>query len=240
MVKRGGNKDNNNNKESNTNNTMGKEPAKEQSKITLLDYNDNIDVDKSKAAKEIKVNKYNSGGVKQAIDDIICEFLLERTHRSENNNVTNLRIVLSFIGCVVAVAAQFHTYIIKFNTPLIIVCVSIYGLISLILAAVMKFKVKDNIIIVKSDKFFGGLGENSDDEIVVSTEAEEFDAKYRVTLEDRGASVKKGVSAKKEFETTAWIDVNGVVHQDVVSKDFGKFFDDFLKEKLQSYKSKSD
>lgn len=237
MVKRG---NNNNNAKSNKVTDTAKESVKNQPKVTLLNYNEDIDVDKSKASKEIKVNKFNSAGVKQAIDDIICEFLLERTHRSENNNVTNLRIVLSFIGCVVAVAAQFHTYVIKFNTPLIIVCVSIYALISLILAAVQKFKVKDSIIIVKSDKFFGGLDDGNDDEIVVSTEAEEFDTKYRVTLEDRGVFVKEKVSVKKEFDTTAWIDVKGVVHQDVVSKDFGKFFDEFLKEKLHNYKSKSD
>lgn len=193
-----------------------------------------------KSSEVIKVNKYNSGGVKQAIDDIICEFLLDRTNREEDNATTNTRIVLSFMGCVLAVIAQFHTYFTKFNVPLIVACVSLYGLISLALAYVMRFKVKDTIIAVSSAKFFAGVKDSgSEDEIVVSTDIEEFDTKYTVTLSDSGSSVVKSqTTLTKVFDTTKWIDVEGVVHKNVVANDFSKHFAEFLKAKLHAYKIK--
>lgn len=237
-------KRNNNNANTNKGNSKDKDVNKDNGKAPIrISFDDHESKHDSSKDKEIKVNKYNSGGVKQAIDDIICGFLLEITGHEENNNVTNLRIVLSFIGCVVAVAAQFHTYLIKFNVPLIVVCVSIYALISLVLAYVLKYKVSDTIIIVKSDKFLSGLksDDNSvDDEIVVSSDIEEYDTKYKVTFADRGKSLENVTTLSKEFDTTAWIDTNGVVHREIVENDFKRFFEEYLKQKIRGYKTKSE
>lgn len=84
----------------------------------------------------IKVDKWDGTAVKNALDDVVKNILIKKYDYIENFTLLDGRLVLSALAVMVASAALVWDYFHPFpeSKPILIICVSIYFVLSIIIA----------------------------------------------------------------------------------------------------------
>mmetsp|Transcript_11877 Transcript_11877/g.30325 ORF Transcript_11877/g.30325 Transcript_11877/m.30325 type:complete len:230 (+) Transcript_11877:250-939(+) len=200
------------------------------------------------------VNKGDIATIKHVLDNIFVEVVSDAEY-PEDFSVTNLRMFLSVITCLIAAASHAPSLLlseeslgrpVNFETdlaPVIWLCLGLYALGQASLIVLAYYVEKDNILFTKHRKgTFSGCG------LRVATRMDRYCDQYNVEI---GPNTNKfaGIFGVKEAEgstksetrefkksITKWIDVDGNIAEDIVRKDMSKFVEAF--ETSQYKKSK--
>mmetsp|Transcript_13912 Transcript_13912/g.31860 ORF Transcript_13912/g.31860 Transcript_13912/m.31860 type:complete len:212 (-) Transcript_13912:155-790(-) len=186
-----------------------------------------------KEPEKQELNKGDLTSVKYALDDVVADVVTEAGY-PRDDTASNVRILLSLIVCLTVPASHFlpsyveenHAHLLALGkNTVVFACLAVYALGSVSMAAFAYLYEKDAILITKQKK-----GAFSSSGLRVTTNIERFDDMYKITL----APVTYGQQFERDpmdFEKsiTQWIDVNGVVAEEVVRKDVSKFLKSYEK-----------
>ena len=108
--------------------------------------------------EEVKVDKWDGTALKNALDDVIRKIFTDDLKYAEKNLFVDIRLLLSTLGCVVALYALLYDYLHPFPSSKMVltVCVLTYFLLMSILTLFMTF-VEKNIILVCRQREASGI-----------------------------------------------------------------------------------
>jgi len=102
------------------------------------------------ADPEVKVNKYDNSALKQTLDDAIIKYITEELGHQEDHSISNIKLVLGALGCILAVVSHFYPLPFPANKPLLLFCVVCYFCSSGILQYITSYVQQDIILLTKA------------------------------------------------------------------------------------------
>jgi len=167
---------------------------------------------------EVKVDKWDGTALKNALDDVIRKIFVENLKYTEKNLYVDIRLLLSTLGCAVALYALLYDYLHPFpaSKMVLTVCVLTYFVLMSILTMFMTF-VEKNIILVCKQREASGL--DPDSEWTVQTTLKRFDNMYTVELIRLDGTTQKKSYGSFAKCVSSWVNVDGVVLVDKLRDD---------------------
>ena len=106
---------------------------------------------------EVKVDKWDGTALKNALDDVIRKIFVENLKYTEKNLYVDIRLLLSTLGCAVALYALLYDYLHPFpaSKMVLTVCVLTYFVLMSILTMFMTFVEKNIILVCKQREASG-------------------------------------------------------------------------------------
>jgi len=92
-----------------------------------------------------KQNKWDNIGIKQLLDDTVTKVLEEEGY-IEDHELTNIKMILGIISCLIAVLSHFYPLPFPTNKLLLIFCCVSYFILSGVLQYIASFNEKDNFV----------------------------------------------------------------------------------------------
>jgi len=152
------------------------------------------------------VNKYDVSAIKQSLDDAIIKYVTDNLEYQEDHSLSNIKLGLGALGCVLAVVAHFYPIPFPANKNILITCAACYFISSGILQYIASYLQQDVILFTKPAKARKALE--------ISSHMNKFDPKYTLTIKYKGG--KSHTTFTKPI--TEWFTVEGVLADDVFTK----------------------
>jgi len=92
-----------------------------------------------------KQNKWDNIAIKQLLDDTVTK-VLEEERYIEDHQLTNYKMILGVISCLIAILSHFYPLPFPTNKLLLIFCCVSYFILSGVLQYIASFKEKDNFV----------------------------------------------------------------------------------------------
>lgn len=183
--------------------------------------------------KPIKVDKWDGTAVKNALDDAVRKVFTEKFHYVENHSLMDGRLMICSLAVGLAMFALLWDYLHPFpqSRPILIMCVTLYFLLTGILTLYTTFKEKGIFLVaVKKDK----AGVDPDQIWSVSSQMKRFDDIYHlvVSYSNSGKS-SQAREAKIEKSVASWFDENGTLVFDLFEVEVSKLHNSLLTEKKE-------
>jgi len=156
-------------------------------------------------AEEAKVNKYDVSALKQSLDDAVIKYVTDTLEYQEDHFLSNIKLVLGALGCVLAVVAHFYPTPFPANKNILIPCAACYFISSGILQYIAYLQ-QDVILFTKPAKARKALE--------ISSRMNKFDPKYTLTIKYKGG--KSHAAFTKPV--TEWFTAEGELVDFVFSK----------------------
>jgi len=168
--------------------------------------------------EEIKVDKWDGTALKNALDDVIRKIFTDDLKYSEKNLYVDIRLLLSTLGCAVALYALLYDYLHPFPASKLVltVCVLTYFVLMSILTLFMTF-VEKNIILVCRQREASGL--DPDSEWSIQTTLKRFDNMFTVEISRLDGTTQKKTHGSFVKCVSSWVNVDGVVLVDKLKED---------------------
>jgi len=168
--------------------------------------------------EEIKVDKWDGCALKNALDDVVRKIFTDDLKYTEKNTYVDVRLLLSTLGCLVALYALLYDFLYPFPMSKLVltVCVLTYFTLMSILTLFMTF-VEKNIILVCRQKEASGL--DPDSEWCIQTTLKRFDHNYTVEITKKDGTSKKKSHGSFVKCVSSWVNVDGVVLVDKLKED---------------------
>ncbi|CAF0832704.1 unnamed protein product [Adineta steineri] len=177
------------------------------------------------ADKPIKVNKWESNAVKNALDDACKKYFKETLNFTEDYKLMDGRLYISFIACLFSGYALVYDWLNPFpkSRSVLILCVIAYFILMGILTFYMQF--------IERSKFYTGklvdrTGLDPVSRCTVSSKLKKYDDKYNLTLEYNDGKDKTTKSTQTLLTSVGnYFDENGVLIYDRLTDDLKKLYD---------------
>ncbi|CAF0908004.1 unnamed protein product [Adineta ricciae] len=173
--------------------------------------------------KPIKVNKWETNAVKNALDDACKKYFKETLNFAEDYKLMDGRLYISFIACLFSGYALIYDWLNPFpkSRSILILCVIAYFILMGILTFYMQF--------IERGKFYAGklvdrAGVDPVSRCTVSSKLKKYDDKYQLTLDYNDGTDKTSKSLKKSIGN--YFDENGVLCYDRFTADIRKMYDE--------------
>ncbi|XP_014207082.1 probable signal peptidase complex subunit 2 [Copidosoma floridanum] len=178
----------------------------------------------------IKVDKWDGAAVKNALDDVVKNILIKKYNYIENFTLLDGRLALSAIAVLVAGVALAWDYFYPFpaSKPVLLICVSIYFVLSVIITFYTSYMEK-GIFVVAIQRDPSGY----DPDIVweASSYMKKYDDKYSLILSMKNSSTGVSNEASATKSVANFIDVNGVVIPELVEAVVSNLHDSLSSER---------
>eukprot|EP01095_Lingulamoeba_sp_RSL-Kostka_P014700 TRINITY_DN6527_c0_g2_i1.p1 TRINITY_DN6527_c0_g2~~TRINITY_DN6527_c0_g2_i1.p1 ORF type:complete len:180 (-),score=33.44 TRINITY_DN6527_c0_g2_i1:74-613(-) len=172
----------------------------------------------NESSSVVKVDKYDTNAVKNAIDDAIIEYFGEDMKLKRNFNISNIQLILGFIGCCCALVAQFYPEPFPDNKTVLYIVCPLYFIISLLLTLVSSFWEKDQI--------FESRATRSLKPIIVRTDFPLYTDMFTISIEFKDNPEKK---IKVVKSITSWFTKKGELQTSELKADVGDIFNKLRK-----------
>ncbi|XP_024519463.1 probable signal peptidase complex subunit 2 [Selaginella moellendorffii] len=188
----------------------------------------------AKAAAAVKkVNLSDHFAIKRMLDETVSEVIGDMGFK-ENVTVSNMKLGLGFLACLVALAAQLYPKKFPENKPVLLVCIALYVVLNLAIQAIVYFKEKNNIVVT-----YPFPGSFTSTGLAISSKLPRHSPKYTLRI----ASADPGhISAHSPVEftksVTKWFSSEGVFAEALFWEDVRKLVEDYDKDRKEISKSK--
>ncbi|TPP57676.1 Signal peptidase complex subunit [Fasciola gigantica] len=179
---------------------------------------------------EITVDKWNGSAVKNALDDAAKEILTLRFNLIENHSLFDGRLFLCTISVLLATFGVVWDYFYPHpqSRSVLIICVSIYFVLSAIITCYVMF--------VEKSIFFTGekadpTGMDPPDVWKLCSQVNRYDPHYRLTLVITNGSSKKSKQSVMHRQFDEFFDVKGKLRNDLYSTAVLRLASDILDKK---------
>eukprot|EP00029_Vermamoeba_vermiformis_P014552 TRINITY_DN966_c0_g1_i1.p1 TRINITY_DN966_c0_g1~~TRINITY_DN966_c0_g1_i1.p1 ORF type:complete len:193 (+),score=77.83 TRINITY_DN966_c0_g1_i1:45-581(+) len=152
--------------------------------------------------KPIKINNYDTVAVKQLLDDQIIKLMNDEEDYTEDTRLSDLKLVLGAISCVLAVVSHFYPLPFPANLSLLIACSVSYFVLSAVLQYIASYIERDSI-------YASSLKDTRKPGARVRTQLGKYEHEYRIVIESRTKSQR--VEVKQSI--AAWFDAQGVFNR---------------------------
>ncbi|KAL6071793.1 hypothetical protein QOT17_005963 [Balamuthia mandrillaris] len=169
------------------------------------------------AAAPTKIRNYDQNSIKQLLDDVIMKIVFEEQDYEEDLTLSNLKIALGFISCLVAVWSHFNPYPFPDNVGIIKACVATYLICALALQYIAFFKEGNLIIVTKPNRAKNGRVKIKG--LEVATEFPRYQDKFIVKIGVRGANEE---THELEESVGKWFTVDGTFVEEAFAADIRK------------------
>eukprot|EP00250_Pteridium_aquilinum_P031572 c43858_g1_i1 orf=122-688(+) len=185
---------------------------------------------KEQSKKPKKANVLDHYSLKRVLDDTVTEIIVSKGY-SENVSLSNLKMGIGVLACVLALVAQFYPKKFPENKDVLIWCIIIYIVLFVVLQLVMYLKEKNHILFTHPLKdSFSSTG------LAISSKFPRFSDLY--TLEIASAD-PKSISANPPVDftksVTKWFTKDGVLVERLFLEDVENLLNNFS---LESRKGK--
>ena len=168
--------------------------------------------------KPIKLDKWDTTGVKHGLDDVIKKIFNKGFNFKENNNLTDVKIILSGFAVLLSLIAFVYDYLVGYPTsfPVLLFCVSGYALLMLALY-VFSFLFEKSYVYSGTARDSAGFTTNAT--IQVSTSLKRFDPNYNVKISYSDSKSGELITMSQSCSITELFDAKGNLGLDI----FGAF-----------------
>ncbi|CAF0916653.1 unnamed protein product [Adineta steineri] len=172
--------------------------------------------------KPIKVNKWETNAVKNALDDACKKFFKETLNYTEDYTLMDRRLYISFIACLCSLFALIYDWFNPFpkSRSVLILCVISYFILMGILTIYMQFIERG---IFFSGKLVDKTGIDPVSRCTISSKLKKYDDNYFLTWEHND---KRGKAAGSFISSVGnYFDENGVLCYDRFTSALKKTYD---------------
>ena len=168
--------------------------------------------------KPIKLDKWDTTGVKHGLDDVIKKIFNKGFNFKENNHLTDAKIVLSGLSVLLALIAFVYDYLVGYpaSFPVLLFCVSGYALLMLSLY-LFSFIFEKSYVYSGTARDSAGFTTNAT--LSVSTSLKRFDHNYNVTVSYRESKSASLITKSQSCSIAELFDAKGNLGLDI----FGAF-----------------
>ncbi|CAF0942384.1 unnamed protein product [Rotaria sordida] len=177
------------------------------------------------SAKPVKVNKWDTNAVKNALDDACKKYFKETLNFTEDYSLMDGRLYISLFACLFSIYALIYDWFYPFpkSRSILIVCVISYFIVIGILTLYMYFIEHGKIFI---GKLIDKTGLDSGLRCTISSKLKKYDDKYNLTLEYKeGTNKSTGLSGALITSIGNYFDEDGVLCYDRFTNDLKKISD---------------
>jgi signal peptidase complex subunit 2 len=186
-------------------------------------------IDGKEENQPVKINKWDSSAVKNALDDGVKMALQKKFHYKENFALMDGRLAMCGVAVGVAMFAMLWDYLYPFpqSRPVLIFCVSCYFIMMGLLTLYTTYKEKGIFVVtVQQDP----AGFNPDNIWEASSYMKKYDDKYNLVLsvkDGRTGLIKEGSLTKS---VACFFDTNGEMLYDVLETEIARVHNHLLAE----------
>ncbi|CAF1248873.1 unnamed protein product [Rotaria magnacalcarata] len=174
--------------------------------------------------KPIKINKWETNALKNALDDACKKYFKETLNFTEDYKLMDGRLYISLIACLFSVFALIYDWFNPFpkSRSTLIICVIAYFILMGILTAYMQF--------IERGRFYTGklvdkTGIDPISRCTISSKLKKYDDKYDLTLEYNDGTNKATNSLQNISKSVGnYFDENGVLCYDRFTSDVKKMY----------------
>ncbi|CAF3348873.1 unnamed protein product [Rotaria sp. Silwood1] len=175
--------------------------------------------------KPVKINKWETNALKNALDDACKKYFKEALHFTEEYQLMDGRLYISFIACLFSGFALIYDWLHPFpkSRSILIICVIAYFILMGILTVYMQF--------IERSRFYAGklvdrTGIDPISRCMISSKLKKYDDKYNLTLEYNDGTDKTTNSSQIISKSVGtYFDENGVLCYDRFTNDLKKIYD---------------
>ncbi|CAF2480372.1 unnamed protein product [Rotaria sp. Silwood2] len=177
------------------------------------------------SAKPLKINKWETNALKNALDDACKKYFKETLNFTENYSLMDRRLYISFFACLFSLFALIYDWFYPFpkSRTILITCAISYFILIGILALYMYY--------VEGGRFFTGklidkTGLDPGLNCAISSKLKKYDDKYNLTLEyNEGTNKSTSSSGALISSVSNYFDDNGVLCYDRFTNDLKRIYD---------------
>lgn len=178
-----------------------------------------------KGKKVKKTNLLDQHSIKHLLDESVSEIVTSRGY-AEDFAMSNIRLLLGTVVIAIALFAQFYNKKFPENRNILIVCISLYIIVSALLLLIPYTKEKNAILFT-----YPPAGSFSSTGLVVSSKLPRFSDMYTLMI---ASADPQSISAKPPVEftktVTQWFTKDGVLAEGLFWKDVEALIGDYDKE----------
>ncbi|XP_031107839.1 probable signal peptidase complex subunit 2 [Ipomoea triloba] len=178
-----------------------------------------------KGKKVKKTNLLDQHSIKHLLDESVSEIVTSRGY-AEDFAMSNIRLLLGTVVIAIALFAQFYNKKFPENRNILIVCISLYIIVSALLLLIPYTKEKNAILFT-----YPPAGSFSSTGLVVSSKLPRFSDMYTLMI---ASADPQSISAKPPVEftktVTQWFTKDGVLAEGLFWKDVEALISNYAKE----------
>lgn len=181
--------------------------------------------------KPINLNDHYS--IKRGLDDAVSEVVLGRGF-VENVTLSNVKMAIGVVTCLIAVAAQYYPKKFPENKPFLIGCIIMYVLFNILLQYIIFTREKNHILFT-----YPFPGSFSSTGLAISSKLPRYTDQYTLTIDSADPqSIGAHPSVELTKSVTNWFTKGGVLIEDAFFCDVEKLLDEYSADPKESRKSK--
>jgi len=154
----------------------------------------------------IKVNLYDSNAIRQTLDDCVLK-ILEDEGYAESTFLSNVKLILGFITCAIALYSHFGPTPYPQNKPVLLICCISYLLLNGLIQFISFFIEKNSVFLFSKEKNIS---------LEVSSNLPRWEEIYSLSISMKGVKQKNEKEMKKSI--TSWFDTEGVFREEIFSR----------------------